>query len=211
MAKQRSQEEREYLVEGADMAAEIWRKLRREATDLGVPKMRFHTLATPEGDEVIADMAKVMQKAWGLPTYAITVDYSQTVEQMVAALRCDGHINSNINTANFGKEIAVKKGAKEDLKVVLFHLNRAATSGEVLAEMEKKGLHSATAAELLTFGAQYPDIQREFPIVSLGSSCVLRGDRQVASLWSNASRRSLNLHYFGPRWPAHYRFLAVSK
>ena len=159
------------------------------------------------------DLAQILSEAFQLElsTYAITVDYSQSIEQMVAALRCDGYVNPEIKTANFGEEIKAKKSAKEDLEVVLLPFNREVTSQEVLDEMEKKGLRPATLAEPLAFGAKHPDFQREFPIVALGSSCVLHGDRRVACLWGSASGRSLSLSYFGHRWSARYRFLAVSK
>jgi len=209
MAK-RSLEERVFIVEGADLSAEIWRKLRKAADDLGLPKEFFHRLSTPEGDSVIADMAKVMQEAWGLPTYDITVDYNQTIEQMVAAGSYN-YANRDISSANFGQEVVAKKGVREELKAVLLHLDRVATSQEVLAEMERLGLRPATLAELLALGAKHPELQREFPIIALGSSCTLHGYRQVAFLWSDVSRRGLYLSSFGGRWTGHCRFLAVSK
>lgn len=207
----RSIGERSFVVQGMDVGVEVIRKLRAEMKKSGSPDDWFHRLATPEGDSVVADMAKVMQEAWGFLTYAIAVDYTKTVEQMVASVKCDGYVNPDINTKSFGDEVVVKKGAKEDLEVVLLHLNREATSDEVLAEMERLGLRAATLAELLAFGAIYPEKQREFPIAALGSSCVLYGSRRVAYLWGNASRRDLGLDDLGGGWGAGWRFLAVRK
>lgn len=209
MAK-RSLADQVSIVEGADLAAEVWRKLRKVATDLGLPEECFHRLSTPEGDSVIADMVKVMQKAWGLPSYSIIVDYSQTIEQMVAAGKYN-YVSPDINSKNFGQELAIKKRAQEELSVVLLHLNREASSEEVLVEMERRGLRPATLAELLALGAKHPELQRKFTIVALGSSCVLNGHRQVAYLWSNLSSRYLDLGYFDNRRSAHCRFLAVRK
>jgi len=199
------------VIRGMGVGGSIIATLVKKSLAAGLIEEDIHRLDKPEGEPVFDQMIAVMVEAWGLVRYAITADYSQSIEQMVAALRCDGYVNPEIKTANFGEEIKAKKSAKEDLEVVLLPFNREVTSQEVLDEMGKKGLRPATLAELLAFGAKHPDIQREFPIVGLGSSRVLSGRRRVACLWGGASGRGLCLDCFGSRWSAGYRFLAVSK
>jgi len=204
------------LASAAGWIGSFMESLVEMAEEAGMTLEDVHRLVTPQGKAVlrrmVAAMVAVMKEAWGLPIYDIIVDYSQTLEQMVAVVGCDS-VNRNISSSNkdFTKEIITKKGIREELKVVLLHLDRVATSQEVLAEMERLGLRPATLAELLALGAKHPELQREFPIIALGSSCTLYGYRRVASLWSYVSWRRLGLDYFDARWPEYCRFLAVSK
>lgn len=207
----RSKEEKRFIVQGGDSFLEMMRKIRASWGRHELTEEDFYLLGTPEGDPIIEAMVEAAVSRLGLPSYAITVNYKLTVEQMVVALGCDGYVNTNIDTQNFGEEVAAKKDAKEYLNVVLFHLGREATSQEVRDEMEKRGLRPATLAELLAFGAQHPEKQREFPIAALGSDCVLYGGRRVAYLWGDASKRDLFLYCLGGGWRAAWRFLAVRK
>ena len=99
-----------------------------------------------------------------------------------------------------------------NVEAVLVHLGRNASDKEVLAEMERESLRPATMVELLAFGAQYPETQREFPVVALGSVWTgPQGDRDVGYLWGNPGSRQLGLYWRGDDWFADYRFLAVRK
>lgn len=92
------------------------------------------------------------------------------------------------------------------------HFNRNIESDTALAELDKMGLRPATLPELLAFGAKYPDKQREFPIVALGSVWRdLCGDRVVAYLGCDSSKRDLYLDRLVYRWSAPFRFAAVRK
>ncbi len=65
---------------------------------------------------------------------------------------------------------------------------------------------------LLALGAEYPDLQKEFPIVALGSVWRdLGGRRLVAYLAYWRSKRSLGLRWVGLDWGGPCRFLAASK
>ena len=85
-------------------------------------------------------------------------------------------------------------------------------SDEVLKKLEKLGLRPATLPELLAFGATYPNKQRKFPIVALGSVWrYWEGYRFVPYLWENGARRDLGLGWLERGWDAYYRFAAVRK
>lgn len=80
------------------------------------------------------------------------------------------------------------------------------------SELDRRGLRPATIEELLAFGAAYPDKQREFSIIALGSVCIGQPIRRnyVPCLWLESAGRCLGLR--GAElggWYANYRFAAV--
>lgn len=139
-------------------------------------------------------------------TLRITVDYSLSLEQMIAAGKYDWS-NSDITAKRF----PLKGSGKSELEPKLFYFGQDMSSEKVIAEMDKEGFRPCTIEELLAIGEQHPELQRKFPMVALGSVAELDGDRSVAYLGRNDSKRKLRLHWFGPGWPDIYRFPAVRK
>ena len=123
-------------------------------------------------------------------------------------------VNSDYAKADF-KPIDRCKDVSRDTREVAFeyvHMGRDASTDEVLAEMDRHGLRPALYEELLAFGAKYPDEQRQFPIIALGSVWRGFGGRlRVAYLSRGGSERSLSLYWFGGDWNGFCRFLAVRK
>lgn len=144
-------------------------------------------------------------------TYPVVVDYSKSFAEMVE----DGKYDSRDEYGVTGKHFPMTGSGKAKIALHLVHLNYLATSsGEVIAEMDKRGLRSATLPELLAFGAKYPDMQRQFPIAILGPALWMypfSGDRYIAELNEYNGRRDLSLSVYGLDWCYRYRFLAVSK
>lgn len=91
------------------------------------------------------------------------------------------------------------------------HMDRDASTDAVLAEMDRKGLRPALYEELLGFAEKYPDEQRKYPIVALGSETSVYGRRRVAYLWHDADARHLYLDWIDRVWRDDDRFLAVRK
>jgi hypothetical protein len=140
--------------------------------------------------------------------YVVSVDYGKKLEDMIAVGQYDWK-NGDINSKNF--QVTGGEGVVET-KLELVHLNKVASTKEVEAYLEENGFRPATLEELLAFGATYPDVQREFPIVARVSSWVNRdGSRGVSYLSSYGSGRSLNLFWDDNRWREICRFLAVRK
>jgi hypothetical protein len=140
----------------------------------------------------------------------LTVDYTKTVEQAIT----NGHYNfknSDITAKNFPVSSEMI-GKKMEVAVRLFHFNCSISSDDASLEMHKAGYRPATLMELLTLGSLFPEIQRQFPIIALGSvwraACL---DCYVPYLHVFNSRRRLNLYWFGIDWGAHCRFLGVRK
>ena len=106
------------------------------------------------------------------------------------------------------------KGVSTENREVAFeyvHMDRDASTDEVLAEMDRRGLRPALYEELLGFAEKYPDEQRKYPIVALGSGTDVGGLRDVAYLWSDGDGRGLDLRWIGLGWRDDYRFLAARK
>ena len=139
--------------------------------------------------------------------FKVTVNYDLSVEFLVANGKYSW-VNNDITSKNFP---TTRKG-EVTLSLELVHLNQVLTSEEVLKELDKRGLRPAELHELLSFGAQYPEEQRKYPIVALGSVWQHWHDyRYVPYLRWLGGGRVLSLGWIGRRWGEGCRFVAVSK
>lgn len=139
--------------------------------------------------------------------YPVTVSYDLSLAEMIDAGGYDWS-NPNIIAESF----PVGGAGEQERELVLVNLGRHASSTEeVLAEIDRQGLRPAVIEELLAFGAAYPDKQREFPIVALGSVWLNPyGDsRHVSGLWGRSEKRELDLHAYEGHWFENYHFAAA--
>lgn len=108
--------------------------------------------------------------------FPITIDYSRTLEEMVAVGRYDHYYPKIINSTNFSIEKSVVGKIKRE--AVLFRFDQykqEIDSGDILEIQEKmkiKGFRPGTLPELLALGAQYPELQRSYVILELGSEWI---------------------------------------
>lgn len=143
--------------------------------------------------------------------YVLTVNYDRSVEDGVVAGKYDW-TNSDTTSGHFpSNEIGTK-----EVSVELVHFGRDMTTDEVLSKLDKTGLRPATLKELLALGEGHPDLQREFPIVALGSVWQDLwqdpfGRRYCAYLHGLVSKRSLSLTWVVSWWRGRCRFAAVRK
>ncbi len=142
------------------------------------------------------------------PTYPVAVNYILSLEEMIAAGRYDWK-NDDITAKHF----PMKGEGIADVDIQLVHFGHMMDSSDkVIRELDKMGLRPASIEELLAFGAKYPDVQRQFPIVVLGSLWRrLDGDHSVPFLHGLGSGRRLRLGLFESGWRGLYRFAAVRK
>lgn len=76
--------------------------------------------------------------------------------------------------------------------------------------MRKAGFRPALIEDLLALGAEYPELQKQFPIVALGSVWQDPGGRRrVPYLRWDGGGRDLDLYWFGDDWDERWRFAAV--
>ena len=123
------------------------------------------------------------------------------------------YVNPDYKGKRFDPIERCKAVSKENREVAFeyVHLDRDASTDEVLAEMDRRGLRPALYEELLGFAEKYPDEQRKYPIVALGSETRVVGSRGVAYLWDDDRGRSLDLDWVDYGWVGYCRFLAVRK
>lgn len=138
--------------------------------------------------------------------YQLVVNYCMGLEEMIQAGKYDW-ADSDITSKNF----PITQHGKVEVAAELIHLNREVSSDEAIAALDRMGYRPETLPELLAFGAKYPEVQREFPIVALGFVSLVYAYRCVACLWSHGGKRKLDLSWFDSRWGADCRFLAVRK
>ena len=92
-------------------------------------------------------------------------------------------------------------------EIVLVDFGREITSAEALTQAAELGLGKPDYEDALYFGIEYPEVQRERPIVFLHDPWVgFFGRRDVLCLWSNAGHRELGLEGFDDCWSAAHRF-----
>lgn len=168
---------------------------------------QLHRLTTTEANGVWDKIASVIVEAGKKISQVSTlvVDYGRSVKDGVAAGKYD-YANDNITEENF-PPAEHEKGKKEQT-FTLYHFGKDVDSDYAIAQMEKR---PATLRELLAFGEAHPELQRDFPIIVLGSVWVDHGRRRLAYLDGCGSGRYLSLSYDGGRWRALCRFLGVGK
>jgi len=168
------------------------------------------TLDVSRRDDIreILGLPRLMPKPV-ITTYTVDINFS-TLEEGIAAGKYDWAneniwTNENITAERF--PITGNQGKKE---VVTVHFGRLMNSSEeVIAELNKLGYKPAETADLLALGKDQPELQRQFPIIALGSSAAVGGFRYVPCLFEYDSRRGFSLDYFGSGWFGSCRFLAV--
>ena len=141
--------------------------------------------------------------------FKVTVDYGLSLAEMIQAGQYDW-FNDNINDQNF----SISGTSQHKMELILVHLNRSATNWEAFELLLlKNGLEPVKIEHLLAFGEAYPEMQREFPIVALGSNCVnISGHSPRPYLVYHDGQRKLDLCFgdFSGPWSARCRFLAIA-
>ena len=152
-------------------------------------------------------MASKLDKSMRGVVGKVLVDYAKPLKEMIQAGKYNW-VNDNITSGHFP---TTGTGQKE-VEIMLFHFNRPISSDDAIAEMEKAGYRPADPPEILALGVKYPELQKQFPIVALGSPWWYPdGDRSVLYLDWLISGRRLDLILFEADWYEDYRFAAVCK
>ena len=138
---------------------------------------------------------------------AITVDYGMTLPAMIKAVGCDW-VNQDITAERF----PVVGEGKVDREPLLVHFGRDVDDADMTAALDRLGLRDGAIEELCAFGAKFPDLQREFPIIGRKSVWRYRfGGSRCPCLGRGGFGRSLDLSIRERRWDGYCRFLAFRK
>lgn len=155
------------------------------------------------------------RKAFGLgklvpDKIVLSIDYNNSLDQMIAAGNYDWK-NDDITASRFP---IVGEGIVE-YEFRYLHPNETISSEKVLDLTKKLDTknpwESAKTEHLLTFGAAFPDEQRKFPIIALGSVGRVSGYRRVPYLYEVGAGRGLDLDWWDGDWYSGCRFLVVRK
>jgi len=175
----------------------------------GISDEQIHAFVTVNGKISVGKIAEIMagdiRSEEG--NYPITFNYSESIEDKVVAGKYDWS-NEDITS----EHLPTSRIGTAESSIKLFHFDQGISSEEVLKEMEKEGYRPAEACELLSFGVKHPDVQREFPIIALGSVWQSPGGhRYVVYLHRDGAGRDASLHWLDLDWPGSCRFAAVRK
>lgn len=142
-------------------------------------------------------------------SFPLTVNHT-AVESLLTAGNYDLS-NNDINSENFPE---VKDGETKTEAFLVYLLDEEVESFiwtfEAKARLDKMGLRPAGIDELLAFGAQYPEIQRQFTVVALGSELRIDNYPHNPVLSHIDNKRIASFSVFGT-WTDHHRFLAFRK
>ena len=102
-------------------------------------------------------------------------------------------VNGTFAWAKFAAVDQCKDVSRNSRELTLEYLrpDHRATIEEILERMDKSGFRPAFLEELLAFATKFPDEQRKFPIVALGSVNLIQGRSHVAKLDANPEQREL--------------------
>ena len=151
------------------------------------------------------------------------VDHDRTLAEMIKAGKYDFvYYDKDIVEKNFPiHQPSNNVWPPIGIEFVLVHLDKTASTNEVFQYMDEHDLWPAWIEELLAFGEEFPDVQRDFPIIAFGSSCVASDGYPRAPYLANSNGfyRYLSLTSFltysslddSPVWHESCRFLAVHK
>lgn len=177
---------------------------RRDGTDEQLESLRDKTVIATIVNLIMVPVQAVLQ--YLDRTISITMDLSKTMAQLIADGKYDW-VNESIQK-HFS--VQVQEGSRTT-EVHLLHYKKDMSTDAVLADMDRQGLRPMTFLELLWIGIRYPELQRDFPIVALGTVQQVSGDRSVACLCRYGSGRGLDLSWVGVVWGEDFRFGAVRK
>lgn len=136
----------------------------------------------------------------------IKVDYNQNLESMIVDGQYDWK-DSGITADRF----SINGDGLVEVETILFHFDHSIYSEEAKLLIEEAGWKVAKIEHVLAYGAAYPDEQKKYPILALGSVGEVLGSRYVLVLGWDGSERGLRLSYCVGAWNDHCRFLAVRK
>jgi hypothetical protein len=122
----------------------------------------------------------------------------------------DGYKNAEFKAIDVCKDVSTEN---REIEFELVHLDKEMHTDAILAELDRLGFRPALYEELFGFAKQYPDEQRKYPIVALGSVCLSDDHLRSPYVYGDDSGRGLHMYPIDYPYPWHrsYRFLAVRK
>lgn len=189
----------------------------------GVVADLLQKLGGENGEEWLKATKRFLRKEYPWATvedaiYTVAVDYAKPISHILD----EGNYNwahVYITDDNFPalfkyhNDRWCQASHVEDVEMHLVHPGHARTREEAWKEVEARGLRSANIEELLAFGANYPNLQKQFPIVAIGALWQRSDSRDplVPALGCIGNNRQVYLMPTSYAWDPSYRVLAVRK
>ncbi len=163
----------------------------------------WHDLARPEGRAKLQEMARIAVDIERPETYRVIVKPS--FEEMLRFAN-QAWVDSDFTEEHF--PFAPYDFGEFNLELV--HLGRIASTKDVIIHMREQHLIPVGHAILLGIAGTYPHLQRQFPLVALGSSWLDPDDnRLVPCLDRYGGNRRLGLDDSDDDWDDYCRFPAL--
>ena len=131
------------------------------------------------------------------------IDYGRPLEEAISSAGLD-YINATINEENFPSGQTGKTSAN----VRFARFDSLMTTQDVLTVISEADMKPVDITTLVAISEQHPELQRQFPIVGLGSVWSSNIDR-VPVLWGGPNGRSLFLLWTEYYWVPSFRFAAT--
>ncbi len=164
-------------------------------------------VASAQGDQLLDKFANVIADAARKPveSFAVHVNYDLSVEQAIDAADFQA-VNASITSKNF----PTKRTGERDLNILLVKFDGRMSSHDAVSALADERLRPAELHELLAFATAYPEEQRKYSIVGIGSVWKdRRGFGNVPCLYEASEGRYLDLHWWDDGWYSYSRFAAV--
>jgi len=196
------------------MAASVWQKFEEAVERNHGLTEDLHLLAQPEGDSIIDTVAKqlAMVGAMQRNAYVVSVNYDLAHDAQIEEATFDwvtDYDNNLIRKPPTEHRSPLPKGTVEQ-RIMLVLLGRDARREEIIAEMDTLNVRPVLSPEFLALTTAYPDLQRKFPLVGLGSVWVGSGkSRRFLYACGDSDSRDLDLDWIGGKWRGDCRFPAV--
>ena len=164
-------------------------------------------LAEPDDEPLSQVLARVPpheKPAMEPPRYPVTVDFSLTLDEMIAAGQY-GRVHDEIDAAHY----PIDGEGRVEATIELVRFGRSLHSDEALTELDHLGYRPATLAELLALRATYPELETG-PIIALGSSWDAPDGRNYV-VYLETRLKHLNLFTRNCGWVLDSCFAGVRK
>ncbi|MFW5853568.1 MAG: hypothetical protein ACOCU8_03030 [Patescibacteria group bacterium] len=176
------------------------RELTSRLIEIGYTSEELRRLVA--GDFLIRNLSELRRGRSGQSLFWLEVDHRLSLKQMLIIADLDW-VDEKINEEffSFSKSFYGEQG------VELIHFNREIATTEVEMEIKHRGCRSATLPEFLSFISIYRNIQKDFPVVTLGARASINGQTQVPVLLWGQAGRVVGLTNIDKIWSDNIHFL----
>lgn len=111
------------------------------------------------------------------------------------------------------KKFSVTEDQHGEWEWKLFRFNRAISSENAIRLIKEDDFEPAQIGHILTFGEEYPEKQRKFPITGLGLLAEVNLGVEAVMLWSGRDGRQIDIAWFSLNsdWHSLYHHLGVRR